>query len=270
MKQIDDNTLKIRTILDKNESYERRVEEIKSELVVTKNSLAQILNSTASEIDQPADIANLVQNQEEELSKAIQLNRDIIADKQREINDLEAQLKKDEDQLVKVLAASRLSLKVGLSMVNIVIGLVLVAIFNWEAQGDWIFLQFIAFLGLGNLLLGTLVLQFGGSSEDWENVGRESGEAKQLIANIAMGKTRIKSNEKSINSLQKNNFEYSSKRQTIGKESQESHEMIIGLRKNLVEVQKKISTSTLNVLELEKENAEVWTSISDLIPSEFH
>ena len=268
MKQIDDNTLKIRTILGKNESYERRVEEIKSELVVTKNSLAQILNTTASEIEQSADIANLVQNQEEKLSKSIQLNRDIIADKQREINDFEAELKKDEDQLVKVLAASRLSLKVGLSMVNIVIGLVLVAIFNWEA-GDWILLQIIATLGLGNLLLGTLGLQFGGSSENWEKVGRESGEAKQLIANIAMVKTRIKSNRKSINSRQKNNFEEGTKRQTIGKESQELHEMITGLRKNLVEVQKKISTSTLNVLELEKENAEVWTFISDLIPSEF-
>ena len=97
--------------------------------------------------------------------------------------------------------------------------------------------------------------------------------ARVITTQIDDLETRIRGRRQSVKDREKNITDCKLKKsrlKDLEEKALKDAELIAEKHKNVIIKEQMIESKTLKVLELEKENAEIWTSISDLIPSEFH
>ena len=269
--QIDQNTLEIREILGKNEANQRRKEKIKSKLKKNKNSLSQLLESTFSEIEQNVDITILINDQRQKLEEKINIKQKELTAIKKEISNLKGQLGADEETLEKVIQKNRKSNSIKLSLINITFWLLLLAVLNWDLDSDshWLFMifQMLVCSGVCYILIVINTIQFAISDQEKVTMAK-TDESDRLYVNASMTKNQIKNKNQSTNMRRKNLVNWKSK--LLGLENaKKTYGSITSSQARLDSLEQEESANALKVLELEKENAEIWTSISDLIPSEF-
>ena len=171
-----------------------------------------------------------------------------------------------------LIQKNRKSDSIKLSLINITFWLLLLAVLNWDFDSDshWLFMlfQMLVCSGVCYILIVINVIQFASSDQEKVTMAK-TDETEQLDRKASLTKNQIRNKRKSIKRREKNLANWRSELLGLEKNAKKTYGSITSSQARLDSLEQEESTNALKVLELEKENAEIWTSISDLIPSEF-
>jgi chromosome segregation ATPase len=281
LKEIDEKTLKLHSTLREIAKNQDKILKIDSDIERKKISIAEALNSEVSDIELYGNISILVQNRQEQINSSIQSQKDSISENQKESKMLDEELSNHEAELDRLIHARRSeSRNRFLKFTFATFSLVALAYWNM-AQG------FVdgALMRVGNFVIGMIYLSwfFGlcaiiiyslfTSPPDSEEGKREHVKyiegARIITSQIDDTRARIKGRKRSDKTRQKNIANYKKELKELENVVQK-YDSIKVFKERLAGLREENALLASSVVELEKENAEIWTSISDLIPSEFH